>query len=205
MAATCAVDELDVSVGSGGRVLVVSDLQLGRPVGPQGTGALAEVARAIDAVTGPGVLVLAGDALDLLTGANPTVERALAAHTRLVGAITAFGQDDGRRVVYVVGHTDARLAWDERAATHVSAALGAELCLAAELRLETGYRERRVRIEHGHRFDPASAPSDPRNPLDTPFGHHVASEVLPEMLSGNEDWLCGADKLTSSAAQRLGA
>ncbi len=60
-------DEIAIPVPVGARVLVVSELHLTREVTPASGQAAAELARAIDAWTGPGVLIFNGGTLDLLT------------------------------------------------------------------------------------------------------------------------------------------
>jgi hypothetical protein len=154
----------------------------------------------LDAWVGPGVLVLAGDVLELLAGGGAEPARVLAAHPRLVGSIRAFARQEGRRVVYLVGNHDARLAWDVAWAGQVIGGLGADLALALELHLHTGRSVERVRVEHGHRFDPANAPVDPRNPRETPLGHHVVTELLPALEQSRQRWLAGVEWLSDPAA-----
>src|SRR5512142_1068093 len=72
-----------LSVPAGGRALVVGPLRLGQADTPASRLAVAEVVRAVDDWSGPGVVVLAGDAFDLAAMADPSVERILGAHSRL--------------------------------------------------------------------------------------------------------------------------
>lgn len=193
-------DLLTVEVPATGRVLVASDLHLPATAGPAATWVSRELSDALDTWRGPGVLVLAGDVLELLGPGGGEPRRVLAAHPHLVSSIRAFAAGDDRRVVYLVGNHDARLAWDDAWAGEVAAGLGAEVALALELNLHTSRGVERVLVEHGHRFDPANAPVDPRNPRETPLGHHVVTELLPAVERSRQRWLAGAEWLTDPAA-----
>src|SRR5437763_6833005 len=146
-------DRLDVDVPLGGRALVVSDLHLAAPSTVASRQAARELAIALEGWAGPGVLVLNGDILELLLG-NDTGDPApaLTAHPRFTAALARFAAEPGRRIVYVVGNHDGRLAWDGNAARTVTEQVGAELCLAVDLHLETAGGSRVVRVEHGHRL-----------------------------------------------------
>ena len=73
---------------------------------------------------------------------------------------------------------------------------GARLCLAADLRLPGGER---IRVEHGHQIDPYNCFHDPRNPLDTPLGHHIVREVIPKIEWLGRDWLTGLHEMADPA------
>src|SRR2546429_5331235 len=192
-------DRLDVEVPLGGRALVVSDMHLAAPSTAASRQAAGEVALALEGWAGPGVLVLLGDILELLLGTNAAGPGpALAAHPRFPAALARFAAEPGRRIVYVVGNHDGRLAWDADAASTVTAQTGAELCLVADVRFETGAGPRTVRVEHGHRLDPSNAFSDPRNPLDIPLGHHVVKEALPALEGAA--WLSGVEHLADPSS-----
>ncbi|MHB8671165.1 MAG: metallophosphoesterase, partial [Acidimicrobiales bacterium] len=184
-------DVVEVTVPAGGRVLVVSDVHLGPSPTPASTSAAGELARVIDDWVGPGVVLLAGDVFELLSGPNLDVDIILAAHPRLKSALQAFVAEPGHRIVCLAGSHDGRLAWDDRQVGKLAAALHAEVALAAELVVETGRGSRRVRVEHGHQLDPQSAFRDPRDPNDTPFSHHVSTELLPGIAAGARKWLEG--------------
>ncbi|HVW31270.1 MAG TPA: metallophosphoesterase, partial [Acidimicrobiia bacterium] len=151
-------DHLDVEVPLGGRALVVSDMHLAAPSTAASRQASRELALALESWAGPGVLVLLGDILELLLGdhgGDPAP--ALVAHPRFTAALARFSAEPGRRIVYVIGNHDGRLAWDQTAAATVIGQTGAELCLSADLRFETGAGPRTVRLEHGHRLDPSNS------------------------------------------------
>ncbi len=200
-------DRLPIDVPLGGRVLVISDLHLGPVATPTSTAATNEVARAIEAWTGPGLLVFNGSCLELLGSAgmgDATAAAALAAHPRLVTVVRAFAAAPGRRVLYLAGARDGRVAWDPAAAEAVRGAFGAEIAVAAELTIHTGAGPRVVRVEPGHRLDPLTRLNDPRNPAESPLGHHLMCEVLPALRRSttserpsrrHDGWLSGLDSL----------
>ncbi|HEY3240362.1 MAG TPA: hypothetical protein VGL92_12400, partial [Acidimicrobiia bacterium] len=192
-------DVLTVEVPATGQVLVVSDLHLPPTATAAATWAARELSDRLESFSGAGVLVLAGDVLELLGSEGVDPAGVLAAHPRLTASIRTFAEGEGRRVVYLVGNHDARLAWDAHWAAQVIALLGAELALTLELRIHTGTGLERVRVEHGHRFDPANALIEPRNPRDTPLGHHVVEELLPALQRTRQPWLAGVEWLSDPA------
>lgn len=189
-------EPLEVAVPLGGRVLVVADLLLGRSSTPASEVATAEVAAALDAWDGPGLVVFAGGLLDLLGDDRTTPSSALAAHPRLAGALREFTIRPARRTICVPGSRDARLAWDERARAEL-AGLGIEVAPALDVLVATGDGERRVRVEAGHRFDPRFAPAAPPSPVDTPLGSHIVTDLVPAFDGA---WAAGADRLVDVAA-----
>jgi lysylphosphatidylglycerol synthetase-like protein (DUF2156 family) len=197
-AAPSGCHEATVEVPVGGRVLVVADLLLEREPTAASSSAVGELAKAIDAWTGPGVLVVAGNLFDLL-GVTRDPAQALAAHPRLATALKTFCASEGRRVLVIPGGHDSRLASDPKAAKVVAAELRGDVVRAVELVVHTGAGERRVRVEAGDRFDARWAPVDPGNPADSPLGQHMAQQVLPSFGSARETWLCGIDRLANDA------
>jgi lysylphosphatidylglycerol synthetase-like protein (DUF2156 family)/UDP-2,3-diacylglucosamine pyrophosphatase LpxH len=179
-------DVVETHVPLGTRVVVASDLHL--PAGPTPTSlaAVDDLAGRLLDGEAPTTLVLAGDCFEMLGPQATTVTAALAAHPRLGQALESL---DGR-VVVVPGNHDARLAWDASAVDELRA-VGAEVALAADVVCETGEGPARVRVEHGHRLDPANAFGDPRNPAETPLGHHVVADLLPALDTMRLDWLDG--------------
>ena len=57
----------------------------------------------------------------------------------------------------------------------------------------------KIRVEHGHQIDPYNCFHDPRNPLDTPLGHHIVREVIPKIEWLGRDWLTGAHEMADPA------
>ena len=190
----CAPDEKTVTVCAGGRVLVVGDLRLGPTPTPSSAAAADELARTLDAWGGPGALVLAGNSFELLGGANAEPTKCLGAHARLQRSLALFAALPGHTVLLLPGIRDGRLAWDERMIAAVGK-VGATVALSAVLEVGTGKGCRRVRVEPGQRFDALDAPTDPRNPADSPLGVHLAREILPHLAESGSTWLDGADDL----------
>ena len=192
-------DHLDVGVPLGGRALVLSDLHLPAVPTAASQQVVRELGQVLNGWAGPGVLVLLGDILELLLGSDAADPGpALDAHPELTAALNGFTAEPGRRIVYVIGNHDGRLAWDATAAGVVAATTGAALCLSLDLRFSTGDGPRAVRVEHGHRLDPSNAFADPRNPLDIPLGHHVVREALPALEGAA--WLSGVEHLADPAS-----
>jgi UDP-2,3-diacylglucosamine pyrophosphatase LpxH len=188
-------DRLDVNLPPGGKVIAISDLHLP----PQRTTVSARscemLAATITAETEPLTVVLAGDIVELLAFPGRTASDVLDAHDELCRALACVIERGGQ-VIYTVGNHDGDLAWDLKAATAVRDATGAKLCLTADLVLPGGGR---IRVEHGHQIDPYNCFHDPRNPLDTPLGHHIVREVMPKIEWLGRDWLNGAHEMADPA------
>jgi lysylphosphatidylglycerol synthetase-like protein (DUF2156 family) len=188
-----------LAVPAGGRAIVAGGLLLSRDESVASTAATAELTQAIDAWTGPGALVLAGDTFDLLCTPTGDVQPALTAHPRFSAAVRSFASCPERRVVVLPGTRDHRLAWDAKAAAVIRDQLGGCVALAAELQIETGAGCRLVRVEPGHQLDPVAAFSDPGSPCDSPLHQHLVKEVLPSVGAGAGSWLGGIDELDDPA------
>ena len=188
-------DRLDVLVAPGGKVIAISDLHL-PPERTTVSGRTCEVlARRLAAEPAPLTVVLAGDIVEMLAYPGRAAADVLDAHDDLCLALTTVIKRGGQ-VIYTVGNHDGDLAWDLKAATAVHEATGAQLCLAADLVLPGGEK---IRVEHGHQIDPYNCFHDPRNPLDTPLGHHIVREVIPKIEWLGRDWLTGAHEMADPA------
>ena len=184
-------ERLDVPIAPGGKVIAISDLHL-PPERTAVSGRSCQVLAArLAAEPGPLTVVLAGDIVEMLAYPGRAAADVLAAHDELCDALAAVTERGGQ-VIYTVGNHDGDLAWDLKAATAVHEATGARLCLAADLVLPGGGK---IRVEHGHQVDPYNCFSDPRNPLDTPLGHHIVREVIPKIEWLGKDWLTGAHEM----------
>jgi UDP-2,3-diacylglucosamine pyrophosphatase LpxH len=188
-------DRLDINLAPGGKVIAISDLHL-PPERTTVSGRSCEVlAATITAETGPLTVVLAGDIVEMLAYPGRAASDVLDAHDDLCRAL-ALVTERGGQVVYTVGNHDGDLAWDLKAAAAVRDATGAKLCLTADLLLPDGGK---IRVEHGHQIDPYNCFHDPRNPLDTPLGHHIVREVIPKIEWIGRDWLTGAHEMADPA------
>jgi UDP-2,3-diacylglucosamine pyrophosphatase LpxH len=189
------VERLDVTVPPGGKVITVSDLHL-PPERTAVSGRCCEVlAQRLAAETVPLTVVLAGDIVEMLAFPGIAATDILEAHQELCASLATVTERGGQ-VIYTVGNHDGDLAWDLKAADAVRDLTGARLCLAADLWLPSGER---IRVEHGHQLDPYNCFHDPRNPLDTPLGHHIVREVIPKIEWLGRDWLTGAHEMADPA------
>jgi lysylphosphatidylglycerol synthetase-like protein (DUF2156 family)/UDP-2,3-diacylglucosamine pyrophosphatase LpxH len=176
-------DLIRLEVGQGERVVVVSDLHLPPAATDVSARAAGELAELLGGFREPGMLVLAGDAFELLAAA-PDVAAILDAHPEFTAAVKRFAADPGHRVVLTPGNHDGQLAWDEESVTLLRDRLGlTDVGLACDLAVPAGDGSRLIRVMHGHQFDQYNAFDDPRSPVDTPLGHHVVRQVLPKLAS----------------------
>jgi lysylphosphatidylglycerol synthetase-like protein (DUF2156 family) len=211
--------ELELAVPVGGRVMVVADLHLGADPSVGDVAAAAEIVGAVEAWSGPGVVVLAGNTV---VPAGPTGKRGagapapgaegaaaavLAAHPRFVTALRSFADGGGRTVVVLPGDRDSCLAWSAPDRAAVERHLGARLALAVDLAVDTGAGCRRVRIEPGHALDPLAHRDDPCNRGESPMSHHLRHELFPAVRhqedtgpARRDDWLAGMERLDDPAA-----
>jgi UDP-2,3-diacylglucosamine pyrophosphatase LpxH len=140
---------------------------------------------------GPVELVLAGDFFDLLRmgdagdGGDRVAETLTRpAYQELFAALRTFARAPGHRVVYLVGNHDAEAWWNPQ----VQRALGqAGLVDAFALSYSASFESlpgQLIYCEHGNQFDPTNAIADYANPLDTPVGAHVVTELVRPIGSG---------------------
>jgi UDP-2,3-diacylglucosamine pyrophosphatase LpxH len=154
---------------------------------------LAALFASLAAHPGPVDLVLAGDFFDLLRIADVPggQNRASATSSRaeygdLFAALRRFASEPMRKVVYLPGNHDAEVWWNREIRADLEASgLVHEFALSycASFESET---ERVVYCEHGNQFDPTNTIRDYDDPLDTPLGEHVVTDVLPQLPAGWE-------------------
>jgi UDP-2,3-diacylglucosamine pyrophosphatase LpxH len=206
------VDLLEVVIPPGGKVITVSDLHLP----PDRTDVSGRSCETLAQLLSPGgttppvtppdwegspppqtpptplTVVLAGDVIELLGFPGSTVNDILRPHEDLCAALLDVTERGGQ-VIYTIGNHDGDLAWDVKSADTLREMTGARLCLAADLILADG---RKVRVEHGHQLDPYNCFCDARNPLDTPFGHHIVRDVIPRLEFLGRGWVDGAHEMS---------
>src|SRR5215469_2073541 len=179
-------DLIRLEVDRGDRVVVVSDLHLPPAATDVSARAADELAELLDGFREPGMLVLAGDAFELLAAA-PDVAAIMDAHPQFTAAVRRFAADPDHRVVLTPGNHDGQLAWDEESVTLLRDRLGVtDVGLACDLAVATDNGTQLVRVVHGNQFDEYNAFDDPRSPVDTPLGHHVVRQVLPKLASRDQ-------------------
>jgi lysylphosphatidylglycerol synthetase-like protein (DUF2156 family)/UDP-2,3-diacylglucosamine pyrophosphatase LpxH len=179
-------DLIQLEVGRGSRVLVVSDLHLAPVASEVSTKAADELAELLSGFAEPGILVIAGDGFEMLAAA-PDIDGILDSHPQFTDAVRRFASHRDHRVVLTPGNHDGQLAWDANSVAVLQSRLGVtDVALACDLAIETGSGIQLVRVMHGHQFDKYNAFDDPRSPVDTPLGHHVVREVLPKLASRDQ-------------------
>ncbi len=176
-------EEIEIELGPDSRTIVVSDLHLPVVATPTSTAVADELAGLLGSVQGPAVFVIAGDGFEMLAG-PPEVDRILDAHPRFAAATAEFAAGDHHHVVVLSGNHDGQLAWDGSAISVLRERLGVQrFALRCDLVVSTEHGPQRVRVVHGNQADPYNAFEDPWSPVDTPFGHHVVRDLLPEIES----------------------
>jgi lysylphosphatidylglycerol synthetase-like protein (DUF2156 family)/UDP-2,3-diacylglucosamine pyrophosphatase LpxH len=179
-------DLIQLEVGRGSRVVVVSDLHLAPTASEVSTRAADELAELLDGFAEPGMLVIAGDGFEMLAAA-PDITAILDSHPQFTDAVKRFAEGKDHRVVLTPGNHDGQLAWDSDSVAVLRDRLGVtDLAFACDLAIETGDGIQLVRVMHGHQFDQYNAFDDPRSPVDTPLGHHVVRQVLPKLASRDQ-------------------
>jgi lysylphosphatidylglycerol synthetase-like protein (DUF2156 family)/UDP-2,3-diacylglucosamine pyrophosphatase LpxH len=176
-------DLVEVEVGRGGRVIVVSDLHLGSVATDVSTRAAEELSQLVSQFHESGLLVIAGDGFEML--AEPAaVDRILDAHPQFASALEQFAHQPEHRLVLIPGNHDGQLAWDASSVGILRSRLGVtDVGLACDVALVTGDGRQVVRIVHGNQLDQYNCFEDPRSPVDTPLGHHIVRQVLPKLAS----------------------
>jgi Calcineurin-like phosphoesterase len=138
----------------------------------------------------PVELVLAGDFFDFLRIADVADDENRASATiarpeygELFAALRRFAAGESRRVVYLPGNHDAEAWWnDEIQAELLRQGLVHEFALSYAAGFESE-PERIIYCEHGNQFDPSNAKHDYADPLDTPLGDHVVTDLVPRLAS----------------------
>jgi UDP-2,3-diacylglucosamine pyrophosphatase LpxH len=175
-------DTVTIDVRPGTTVLITSDLHFSAVRTDASAWAEEEVSRALENVEGPAVYIMAGDVFELWAGDRPTAQGAMASHPRFEAAVKDFASAPDRHVVCLPGNHDGSLGWDAVAAA-VPQGMGARMAFAVDLVLPGAKGPERVHVEHGHRWDPANAFENPRDPVDTPLGEHIVKELLPDLAT----------------------
>jgi UDP-2,3-diacylglucosamine pyrophosphatase LpxH len=176
-------EEIEIELPRSSRTLVVSDLHLPAVATPTSTAVADELSGVLAGADGPAAFVIAGDGFEMLAG-PPEVDKILDAHPQLTEVVAAFAAQEHHHVVVLSGNHDGQLAWDGPSITVLKERLGVhQFALICNLVVSTDHGPQRVRVVHGNQADPYNAFEDPWSPVDTPFGHHVVRDLLPELES----------------------
>ncbi len=181
--ASLIAEEVEIELPVGSRTVVVSDLHLPTVPTVTSTTVADELAGLLGSMAGPAAFVIAGDGFEMLAG-PPEVGRILDVHPQFTEAVASFATQPDHHVVVLSGNHDGQLAWDGTAVGILRERLGVDhFALNLTLVVETDNGPQRVRVVHGNQVDPYNTFEDPWSPVDTPFGHHVVRDLLPELES----------------------
>jgi UDP-2,3-diacylglucosamine pyrophosphatase LpxH len=175
-------------------LVFVSDVHIGGAAGAEIFASAAELEALLTDLgdhRGPVELVLVGDFLDLLRMGDAGRGEELVAATiarpeyrELFARLRAFARAPGHRVVYVVGNHDTELWWNPPVRRSLREA---GLVDAFALSYTASFESRPDQVlycEHGNQFDPSNTLVDYANPLDSPVGAHVVTELVRPIGSG---------------------
>jgi UDP-2,3-diacylglucosamine pyrophosphatase LpxH len=187
---------VELELPPGGRLTFLSDLHFTER-GPladfQAGDALHQLLRSVRGHAGPVILVLGGDVLDLLQLSGPrdkAVSRALRGEDarRLGEELHRLAERPDATIVYLVGNHDASLAWDGRGRRRVAHQLAADhVGLHLRVRLHGPEGGEVILVaEHGDALDLYNRRSDPFDPLDSPAGDHIVTELVRRMDTATE-------------------
>jgi Calcineurin-like phosphoesterase len=145
----------------------------------------------LDAHPGPVELVLAGDFFDFLRiadvpdGANKaSLTTSRPEYRALFERLRRFAAGELRTVIYLPGNHDAELWWNpEIRRALAEKGLVQEFALSYAACFES-QPDRIVYCEHGNQFDPANTFRDYADPLDTPLGDHIVTDLMPRLPGG---------------------
>jgi UDP-2,3-diacylglucosamine pyrophosphatase LpxH len=136
-------------------------------------------------------LVLAGDFFDFLRiAADPegtnraslTIERP--EYRAVFDALRRLARGNACTVIYLPGNHDAEMWWNpEIRAALERAGLVHEFALSYAASFASA-PEQVVYCEHGNQFDAANAIRDYADPLDTPLGSHIVTDLVPRIPTG---------------------
>jgi UDP-2,3-diacylglucosamine pyrophosphatase LpxH len=141
--------------------------------------------------SGPIELVLAGDFFDFLRVARvpdgenrASMTMARPEYQALFAALRRFAAGEKRTVIYLPGNHDAEAWWNREIQAELKrAGLVHEFALAYAASFQSE-PSRLVYCEHGNEFDPENTISDYNDPLDTPLGSHIVTDIIPRLPSG---------------------
>ncbi len=201
---------ISVDLPLGWRVMVVSDLLLTPTTTPSSLAVTAQLARALDAWDGPGILIIAGNLFDLTESGSPLAQArdSLAAHPRLRDALDRFLGIEERRVIRQCGTHEPGFSGDP-AVLAAFAELGVEQLGPVDLHVQTASGARVVRVEPGEhaytsgcngpetRFDPAP---DTKPGIIGPSAAGRGWRNLAARSCDDAPWLVGLDRLSDPSS-----
>ena len=169
-------------------VVFVSDSHIGGDPGCDGFESPEELGALFEELAGhegPVELILAGDFFDFLqiSPPPPGTNRAALTLSRpeyagMFETLKRFNEGEQNRVIYLPGNHDAEMWWNpEIQETLKEQGLVDEFAFSYLAYFEVNGVRQIVYCEHGNQFDPANTVEDYSDPLDTPLGYHVVTDL----------------------------
>lgn len=191
--------EITIDVPIGSRVIVASDLMIGRT--PENNRPeLDKFSKYLRTVDGPGIIVLAGNFFDLLSsGYQNSVIELINLHPNFFDEIRHLIRERGFTLYVIPGSRDRDLAWNESIQREICDDFQATVAVKVILRIETTTTAKYVTIISGREYDPRCAPQDPFSPSDTPWLTHLIGEIIPSITT-KAKWLDGMDLIDNPSA-----
>jgi lysyl-tRNA synthetase len=210
-------DQVEIQVARGDTVVVVSDLHLGATMTDAAAACTTALIDRVTGWTGGGAVVIAGDGFEMLAGTDattpPDIVPVLDTHAELCAALKHWvDADDTRHLVVLSGNHDGCIAWDRAVIEALVERTGTtEVAIALDVVVHTDRGPEKVHVVHGNQDDPFNRFVDPRSSIDTPLGHHVVREILPQMEKADSPgglleglrWLDDAGGVSEMLASRL--
>lgn len=187
-----------VEIGIGEKVLVVSDLLITPGDTPSETKTQEAFIGNIYNWDGPGVIIIAGNLLDLFTPAekHDTDYAQFISTCPLFVSLRSLCERAQVKIFAIPGLRDSRLAFDATLVDAINDFVPIEISLKIDLRIANIDGTDRVLITSGREFDPLSRALDPFSPAETPWAQHLMSEFWPRYkFSRKSDWLYGVERL----------
>jgi hypothetical protein len=197
VADTRVAEEIEIALDPGSRLVVLTGLGFRRTKSEAAIARSNELARRFESITGPCVIVLAGDSFDLEADTQSDPGPVLDTHQRLTDALAAIAARANSSVVLIPGTRDAALAWHRAGIETVERRLGAQVSLAVEALIVTGSDRHRIRIESGVCFDVRCSAETLRPASSTGDRGHLGADTRP-----GGDWLDGIDLLADPALEK---
>ncbi|MDA8271993.1 MAG: phosphatidylglycerol lysyltransferase domain-containing protein [Actinomycetota bacterium] len=193
-----------VQVSIGEKVLVASDFfiksedQPGAAVGDKLS--LDRFIAALNGWDGPGVVILAGNLLDLM---NQTDDNRQASYdSPLFQALNSLIVRASVKIYLLPGYRDSRFAWDSDQVESLRERFPFELALQVELRVQNLGGWEKVLVTSGREFDPAARALDPYSAKEASHLRELTSAYVPRQPSSKTvGWLTGADRLRDPASE----
>src|SRR5262245_61441135 len=99
-------------------------------------------------------------------------------YQELFAALRSFTQAPGRQVVYLAGNHDAEVWWNTPIQRSLQEAGLVDVFALSYSACFQSLPQQLIYCEHGNQFDPANTLVGYANPLDTPVGAHVMTQLV---------------------------